>query len=174
MLLYRIYYYFIHSASVTVTTPTLSNAHHAVLNVHSVLARGHDCHSMSIWSTYISDNSTGQGSSNSLWTKWQDMQCVENCSDPDVRNQVLYEQPASSLRISAELGSSISRFGKRFKCLVWYPCLRVQSINGRHSRRDVLSVPFSPDWCSPVTCYLLRLPSCHIHVASIKASIPRF
>ncbi|KAK1232991.1 hypothetical protein PQX77_003905 [Marasmius sp. AFHP31] len=33
------------------------------------------------------------GSSNSLWSKWQDMQCVENCSDPDVRRHVLYEQP---------------------------------------------------------------------------------
>ncbi|KAF8136402.1 hypothetical protein EV363DRAFT_1319482 [Boletus edulis] len=33
------------------------------------------------------------GSSNSLWSKWQDMQCVENCSDPDPRNHVLYEQP---------------------------------------------------------------------------------
>jgi len=33
------------------------------------------------------------GSSNSLWSKWQDMQCVENCGDPDPRNHVLYEQP---------------------------------------------------------------------------------
>ncbi|ESK93019.1 integral membrane protein [Moniliophthora roreri MCA 2997] len=33
------------------------------------------------------------GSSNSLWSKWQDMQCVENCDDPDVRRHVLYEQP---------------------------------------------------------------------------------
>ncbi|KAH8117492.1 hypothetical protein DFH11DRAFT_1575342 [Phellopilus nigrolimitatus] len=33
------------------------------------------------------------GSSNSLWSKWQDMQCVENCDDPDSRNHVLYEQP---------------------------------------------------------------------------------
>ncbi|RDB24071.1 Solute carrier family 35 member F6 [Hypsizygus marmoreus] len=33
------------------------------------------------------------GSSNSLWTKWQDMQCVENCADPDPLKQVLYEQP---------------------------------------------------------------------------------
>ncbi|KAH0584312.1 hypothetical protein H2248_009856 [Termitomyces sp. 'cryptogamus'] len=33
------------------------------------------------------------GSSNSLWSKWQDMQCVENCLDPDPRNRVLYEQP---------------------------------------------------------------------------------
>ncbi|KAF8911139.1 hypothetical protein CPB84DRAFT_1701964 [Gymnopilus junonius] len=42
------------------------------------------------------------GSSNSLWSKWQarhhpiihnDMQCVENCNDPDPRNHVLYEQP---------------------------------------------------------------------------------
>ncbi|OJA21119.1 hypothetical protein AZE42_08292 [Rhizopogon vesiculosus] len=33
------------------------------------------------------------GSSNSLWSKWQDMQCVENCSDPDPSNHVLYEQP---------------------------------------------------------------------------------
>ncbi|KAF5330558.1 hypothetical protein D9619_006006 [Psilocybe cf. subviscida] len=33
------------------------------------------------------------GSSNSLWSKWQDMQCVENCADPDPRNHVLYEQP---------------------------------------------------------------------------------
>ncbi|KIY51074.1 hypothetical protein FISHEDRAFT_71368 [Fistulina hepatica ATCC 64428] len=33
------------------------------------------------------------GSSNSLWTKWQDMQCVENCDDPDPRKRVLFEQP---------------------------------------------------------------------------------
>ncbi|KIK97087.1 hypothetical protein PAXRUDRAFT_825301 [Paxillus rubicundulus Ve08.2h10] len=33
------------------------------------------------------------GSSNSLWSKWQDMQCVENCDDPDPQNHVLYEQP---------------------------------------------------------------------------------
>lgn len=33
------------------------------------------------------------GSSNSLWGKWQDMQCVENCDDPDPRNHVMYEQP---------------------------------------------------------------------------------
>jgi len=33
------------------------------------------------------------GSSNSLWSKWQDMQCVENCDDPDLHHRVLYEQP---------------------------------------------------------------------------------
>jgi hypothetical protein len=33
------------------------------------------------------------GSSNSLWSKWQDMQCVENCSDPNPASHVLYEQP---------------------------------------------------------------------------------
>ncbi|KAG5634880.1 hypothetical protein H0H81_000425 [Sphagnurus paluster] len=33
------------------------------------------------------------GSSNSLWSKWQDMQCVENCSNPDPSTHVLYEQP---------------------------------------------------------------------------------
>ncbi|TFK27327.1 hypothetical protein FA15DRAFT_754267 [Coprinopsis marcescibilis] len=33
------------------------------------------------------------GSTNSLWSKWQDMQCVENCSDPDPTKHVLYEQP---------------------------------------------------------------------------------
>ncbi|CCL98945.1 uncharacterized protein FIBRA_00953 [Fibroporia radiculosa] len=33
------------------------------------------------------------GSSNSLWSKWQDMQCVENCNDPAPANRVLYEQP---------------------------------------------------------------------------------
>ncbi|KAJ3763757.1 hypothetical protein EV360DRAFT_32870 [Lentinula raphanica] len=35
------------------------------------------------------------GSSNSLWSKYQasDMQCVENCADPDVSRRVLYEQP---------------------------------------------------------------------------------
>jgi len=33
------------------------------------------------------------GSSNSLWSKWQDMQCVENCNDPDPTRHVLYEQP---------------------------------------------------------------------------------
>ncbi|KAJ4488167.1 hypothetical protein J3R30DRAFT_3363644 [Lentinula aciculospora] len=33
------------------------------------------------------------GSSNSLWSKWQDMQCVENCDDPDPSRRMLYEQP---------------------------------------------------------------------------------
>ncbi|KAH9484048.1 Solute carrier family 35 member F6 [Psilocybe cubensis] len=33
------------------------------------------------------------GSSNSIWSKYQDMQCVENCSDPNPANHVLYEQP---------------------------------------------------------------------------------
>ncbi|KAG6919888.1 hypothetical protein DXG01_015596 [Tephrocybe rancida] len=33
------------------------------------------------------------GSSNSLWGKWQDMQCVENCADPDPSKRILYEQP---------------------------------------------------------------------------------
>ncbi|KZT11542.1 uncharacterized protein LAESUDRAFT_720793 [Laetiporus sulphureus 93-53] len=33
------------------------------------------------------------GSSNSLWSKWQDMQCVENCDDPNPTKHVLYEQP---------------------------------------------------------------------------------
>ncbi|KAL5529095.1 hypothetical protein ACEPAG_5069 [Sanghuangporus baumii] len=33
------------------------------------------------------------GSSNSLWSKWQDMQCVENCDDLNEWNHVLYEQP---------------------------------------------------------------------------------
>ncbi|KAF8626297.1 hypothetical protein AX15_004967 [Amanita polypyramis BW_CC] len=33
------------------------------------------------------------GSSNSLWGKWQDMQCVENCADPDPANHVLFQQP---------------------------------------------------------------------------------
>ncbi|KAJ3891380.1 hypothetical protein GG344DRAFT_88311 [Lentinula edodes] len=33
------------------------------------------------------------GSSNSLWSKWQDMQCVENCDDPDPSRRILYEQP---------------------------------------------------------------------------------
>ncbi|KAH9952193.1 hypothetical protein B0H21DRAFT_684191 [Amylocystis lapponica] len=33
------------------------------------------------------------GSSNSLWSKWQDMQCVENCADPNPARHVLYEQP---------------------------------------------------------------------------------
>ncbi|KAJ2922474.1 hypothetical protein H1R20_g14618, partial [Candolleomyces eurysporus] len=33
------------------------------------------------------------GSTNSLWSKWQDMQCVDNCADPDPSKRVLYEQP---------------------------------------------------------------------------------
>ncbi|OCH95605.1 hypothetical protein OBBRIDRAFT_788152 [Obba rivulosa] len=33
------------------------------------------------------------GSSNSLWSKYQDMQCVENCDDPNPTHHVLYEQP---------------------------------------------------------------------------------
>ncbi|KDQ12303.1 hypothetical protein BOTBODRAFT_67501 [Botryobasidium botryosum FD-172 SS1] len=33
------------------------------------------------------------GCSNSLWTKWQDMQCVENCDDPNPAKHVLFEQP---------------------------------------------------------------------------------
>ncbi|KAI0340587.1 hypothetical protein BDW22DRAFT_1359983 [Trametopsis cervina] len=33
------------------------------------------------------------GSSNSIWTKWQDVQCVENCDDPNPSHHVVYEQP---------------------------------------------------------------------------------
>jgi len=33
------------------------------------------------------------GACNSLWSKYQDMQCVENCDDPDPKRHVLYEQP---------------------------------------------------------------------------------
>jgi len=33
------------------------------------------------------------GACNSLWSKYQDMQCVENCDDPDSKRHVLYEQP---------------------------------------------------------------------------------
>ncbi|KAH6919043.1 hypothetical protein BKA70DRAFT_40223 [Coprinopsis sp. MPI-PUGE-AT-0042] len=33
------------------------------------------------------------GALNSLWSKWQDMQCVENCTDPDPTRHVVYEQP---------------------------------------------------------------------------------
>ncbi|KAI0268769.1 hypothetical protein BC834DRAFT_820737 [Gloeopeniophorella convolvens] len=33
------------------------------------------------------------GACNSLWSKFQDMQCVENCDDPDPKRHVLYEQP---------------------------------------------------------------------------------
>ncbi|KIK59709.1 hypothetical protein GYMLUDRAFT_169095 [Collybiopsis luxurians FD-317 M1] len=33
------------------------------------------------------------GACNSLWSKYQDMQCVENCADPDIRRRILYEQP---------------------------------------------------------------------------------
>ncbi|KAI0646875.1 hypothetical protein C8Q79DRAFT_956777 [Trametes meyenii] len=33
------------------------------------------------------------GSSNSLWSKWQDMQCVENCDAENPASRVLYEQP---------------------------------------------------------------------------------
>lgn len=33
------------------------------------------------------------GAVNSLFTKWQDMQCVENCGDTDSAHHVVYEQP---------------------------------------------------------------------------------
>ncbi|KAI0001318.1 hypothetical protein BJV74DRAFT_974271 [Russula compacta] len=33
------------------------------------------------------------GACNSLWSKYQDMQCVENCGDKDPKRHVLYEQP---------------------------------------------------------------------------------
>ncbi|KAH9954132.1 hypothetical protein BC827DRAFT_1144571 [Russula dissimulans] len=33
------------------------------------------------------------GACNSLWSKYQDMQCVENCDHPDPKRHVLYEQP---------------------------------------------------------------------------------
>ncbi|KAA1471279.1 hypothetical protein DENSPDRAFT_837241 [Dentipellis sp. KUC8613] len=33
------------------------------------------------------------GACNSIWSKYQDMQCVENCDDPDPKNHLLYEQP---------------------------------------------------------------------------------
>ncbi|KAF9065296.1 hypothetical protein BDP27DRAFT_1229214 [Rhodocollybia butyracea] len=34
-----------------------------------------------------------RGATNSLWSKFQDMQCVENCDDPDPSRRLLYEQP---------------------------------------------------------------------------------
>ncbi|KAM0792463.1 hypothetical protein ACM66B_005138 [Microbotryomycetes sp. NB124-2] len=33
------------------------------------------------------------GCSNSLWSKWQDMQCVENCDSPDPTRRKAFEQP---------------------------------------------------------------------------------
>ncbi|KAK4053071.1 hypothetical protein OIV83_001806 [Microbotryomycetes sp. JL201] len=33
------------------------------------------------------------GCSNSLWSKWQDMQCVENCDSPDPARRRVFEQP---------------------------------------------------------------------------------
>ncbi|TFY51523.1 hypothetical protein EVG20_g10963, partial [Dentipellis fragilis] len=33
------------------------------------------------------------GACNSIWSKFQDMQCVENCDDPDPKKRLLYEQP---------------------------------------------------------------------------------
>ncbi|TFY74649.1 hypothetical protein EWM64_g9363, partial [Hericium alpestre] len=33
------------------------------------------------------------GACNSLWSKYQDMQCVENCDDPNPSHRQLYEQP---------------------------------------------------------------------------------
>jgi hypothetical protein len=33
------------------------------------------------------------GSSNSLWSKYQDLQCVENCDDPNPGARINYEQP---------------------------------------------------------------------------------
>jgi hypothetical protein len=34
-----------------------------------------------------------QGACNSIFSKYQDMQCVENCDDADPSKHVLYEQP---------------------------------------------------------------------------------
>ena len=33
------------------------------------------------------------GVANTLLSKYQDMQCVRNCSDPDPANRHLFEQP---------------------------------------------------------------------------------
>ncbi|KAF8344167.1 uncharacterized protein EI90DRAFT_3028486, partial [Cantharellus anzutake] len=33
------------------------------------------------------------GSTNSLFSKYQDMQCVANCDDPNPRKHVVFEQP---------------------------------------------------------------------------------
>lgn len=33
------------------------------------------------------------GVANTLLTKYQDMQCVRNCDDPDPKNRHVFEQP---------------------------------------------------------------------------------
>jgi hypothetical protein len=73
---------------------SLSLSHHAFLSHHPLPPRRHDSDRVPNSSplTFPADFYI-QGSSNSLWSKWQDMQCVENCADPDPANHVLYEQP---------------------------------------------------------------------------------
>ncbi|KAG8813798.1 hypothetical protein FRC17_001417 [Serendipita sp. 399] len=48
---------------------------------------------MSLYVPFLVVGMLFTGSSNSLWTKFQDMQCVENCNDPDPSKRIYYEQP---------------------------------------------------------------------------------
>ncbi|KAG8827026.1 hypothetical protein FRC19_005994 [Serendipita sp. 401] len=48
---------------------------------------------MSLYVPFLVVGMLFTGSSNSLWTKFQDMQCVENCNDPDPSKRVYFEQP---------------------------------------------------------------------------------
>ncbi|KAF8631446.1 hypothetical protein AX17_005123 [Amanita inopinata Kibby_2008] len=83
------------------------------------------------------------GSSNSLWSKWQDMQCVENCSDPDPTKHVLYEQP---------VWQTLQMFLGEMLCFlpVIYTWLR--------SRRSVSSIQLPPDPDSEVPTKLYVPP----------------
>ncbi|KNZ80772.1 Transmembrane protein C2orf18 [Termitomyces sp. J132] len=59
------------------------------------------------------------GSSNSLWGKFQDMQCVENCADPDYSKRILYEQP---------VWQTLQMFVGEMLCFLPVLCIRLKSL----------------------------------------------
>ncbi|GAA6004699.1 hypothetical protein JCM10207_000986 [Rhodosporidiobolus poonsookiae] len=72
------------------------------------------------------------GCSNSLWTKYQDMQCVENCESPDPSKRHNYEQP---------VWQSLQMFLGELMCLVAFTVLnsRLNPFNPAVRRRAYLS-----------------------------------
>jgi len=76
------------------------------------------------------------GSSNSLWSKYQDLQCVENCDDPNPRAHVNYEQP---------VWQTLQMFLGEMLCFlpVLYTWLRSRSQNSVQlpSEEEVASAP---------------------------------
>lgn len=98
------------------STPPSTVINAACKAIHPVSYRGHASHWLVSLLSFTSRPSLTTtftlGCSNSLWSKWQDMQCVENC-DPtdDPATRVNFEQPVwQTLNMFVgELGCESSR-----------------------------------------------------------------